>query len=79
MKTTVICFGFFGAFALGIVMLTTGTAGAYLVDCPAALAQFPATETRCNLFSGLVIGGGLMGLVGGAVFSWVIAFGKWQE
>ena len=79
MRTLVTCLGFGAAFVVGLLLLITGTAGGHLVDCPALMRQFPAPDARCNLFSGFVFGGGLMVIVGGAVSSWTIAFGKWPD
>ena len=79
MKTAVIFIVFFAAFVLGLLLMTTGTAAASVVDCPALTHQFPAAEPRCNLFAGLFLAGGPMMVVGGAVFSWTLAFGKWRD
>ena len=73
------CIGFGAAFFVGAILVTIGAAGAEWVDCPAVLDQFPATEMRCNLFSGFVGGGGLMTIAGGAVATWILAFCKWPE
>ncbi len=79
MKTTATFVGFAGVFLVGMLLVVIGTAASQWVDCPAALEQFPAAETRCNLFSGFVYGGALMAVVGVAVFSWVGMFGKWPD
>ncbi len=79
MKILVACVGFGVAFMVGVVLVISGAAGAELADCPALLVQFPAVEMHCNLFSGFVFGGGLMAIVGAAVSSWLIAFGKWPD
>ncbi len=71
--------GFGAAFVLGIVLLIVGAVGAEVADCPAALVQFPAVEVRCNLFSGFVISGSAMVMIGGGVASWLVAFGKWPD
>ena len=79
MKILVACIGFGLAFMVGVVLVISGTAGRELVDCPALLVQFPAVKMHCNLFAGFVLGGGLMAVVGAAVSSWLIAFGKWPD
>lgn len=79
MKILVTFIGFGAAFLVGLALMIAGAGGVELADCPALLAQFPAVEMRCNLFSGFVLGGGLMMVVGGAVSSWLLAFGKWPD
>lgn len=79
MKILVTFIGFGAAFIVGFVLVISGTVGTELAECPALVAQFPAAEMRCNLFSGFVLGGGLMAMVGAAVSSWLIAFGKWPD
>ena len=65
------------ALLAGMALVIVGAAGSQWVDCPATLAQFPAAEMRCNMFSGFVFGGALMAITGGSVFSWIGMFGKW--
>lgn len=79
MKILVTFIGFGAAFIVGFVLVISGAVGTELAECPALVAQFPATAMRCNLFSGFVLGGGLMAMVGAAVSSWLIAFGKWPD
>ena len=76
MKAVASFIGFAAAFLIGMVLVITGAAGSQWVDCPATMVQFPASEMTCNLFSGLVYGGGLMALVGAGGLSWIGMFGK---
>lgn len=57
--------GFWGAFFAGGMLVMAGMIGASLADCPKLMAQFPALVWHCNLFTGLIFGGGVALLVGG--------------
>ena len=74
MIATFILFG--AAFIVGAVLVVIGGAGAEFADCPAIISVFPADQPHCNLFSGFIGVGGLMTILGGAVASWMLAFGN---
>lgn len=76
MKTIATFVGFAAALLIGMVLVIVGAAGSQWVDCPATMVEFPAAKVSCNMFSGLVYGGGLMALVGAAGFSWMGISGK---
>lgn len=56
--------GFWCAFFIGGVMVMVGMIGSGLADCPKLMVQFPAPVWHCNLFTGLVFGGGVALVVG---------------
>lgn len=59
--------GFWAAFFIGGILVTVGIVGSSLADCPKLMVQFPALVWHCNLFTGLIFGGGVALLVGGPV------------
>lgn len=56
--------GFWAAFFIGGILVTVGMIGSSLADCPKLMVQFPALVWHCNLFTGLVFGGGFALIVG---------------
>lgn len=68
--------GFGAAFILGAILMVVGGAGVELMDCPAIISEFPAQEPSCKSFSLLVFVGGFMTIIGGAVASGILTFGK---
>ena len=71
--------GFGAVFILGAIMTVVGGTGVGLMDCPAIISEFSAQETTCKLFSLLVFVGGFMTVIGGAVASGVLVFGKFPN
>ena len=71
--------GFGATFILGAILTVVGGAGVELMDCPAIIGEFSAQETTCKSFSLLVFVGGFMTIMGGAVASGVLVFGKFQN
>lgn len=71
--------GFGSAFILGAILAVVGGAGVELMDCPSiinGLPGFPTQKPACKSFSLLVFVGGVMTIVGGAVASGILTFGK---
>ena len=68
--------GFGAAFILGAIFTVVGGAGVGLMDCAAILREFGAQEPGCKSFAFLVFLGGFMTVIGGAVASGVLVFGK---
>ena len=56
--------GFWCAFFIGGILVTVGMVGSSLADCPKLMVQFPALVWHCNLYTGLVFGGGVALIVG---------------
>lgn len=71
--------GFGAAFILGAIMTVVGGAGVGLMDCPAIISEFPAQEPACKSLSLLVFAGGAMTIIGGAVASGILVFGKFPS
>lgn len=66
--------GFGCAFFIGGVMVMVGMIGSSLADCPKLMVQFPALAWHCNLFTGLIFGGGVALLVGGPTAAVMIGY-----
>ncbi len=70
---------FGAAFILGAILTVVGGAGVELMDCPAIISGFPEQESACKSFALLVFVGGFMTIIGGAVASGVLVFGKFTN
>ena len=68
--------GFGAAFILGAILTVIGGASVELMNCPAIISGFPEQDTGCKSFSVMVFAGGSMTIIGGAVASWILTFGK---
>jgi len=71
--------GFGAAFILGAILTVVGGAAVGLMDCAAIISEFPAEKSGCNSFSVLVFAGGAMTIIGGAVASGILVFGKFPN
>jgi hypothetical protein len=68
--------GFGVAFVLGAILAVVGGAGVELTNCPSIFSGLPAQDPSCKSFSLLVFLGGIMTIIGGAVASAILTFGK---